>query len=198
VKAHTVTRPGRLRWLAFRVWGSPLARDVDRAEAVLIVGLLLIWLLTLPLIATVASVEWTSVDSRLETDRATDIAVDAVLSGNASPSALTREAVGRSAARAAWTGRDGRPASGAIRVDAGAHAGDHVTVWLDASGTVVAQPMGSSTAVALTVLAAGGAWLALGLALAGTWWAIRRRLDRHRWNGWEQEWSSFAPGRNTS
>ena len=57
VNAHQVIRPRRGRWFALRVWGNPLARGVDRAEAILIVGLFMIWLLTLPLIATVASVE---------------------------------------------------------------------------------------------------------------------------------------------
>ena len=198
VNAHQVTRPRRRRWFALRVWGNPLARGVDRAEAIFIVGLLMIWLLTLPLIATVASVEWTSIDSRLAADRVTDIAVDAVLTGDASPILVTREAIGATTASAYWTGRDGQPTSGVVHVAAGARSGEHITVWLDATGKVVAQPMSSVAAAGLTALAAGIAWLGLGLTMIGIWWAVRRRFDRLRWIEWEREWKAFTSGRTSS
>ena len=198
VNAHQAIRPGRGRWFALRVWGNPLARGVDRAEAILIVGLFMIWLLTLPLIATVASVEWSSIDNRLAADRVTDIGVDAVLTGDASPIVVTREAMGASAASADWTGRDGQPTSGVVHVAAGARSGEHITVWLDATGKVVTQPMSSVTAAVLTALAAGIAWLGLGLTMIGIWWAVRRRFDRFRWIEWEREWKAFTPGRTSS
>jgi len=194
----TAGAPARHGPLPLRVWGNPLARGVDRAEAVLIIGLWLTWLLTLPLLATAATVHWTSISTQLTSDRVSYTAVDAVLTEDASPTILADDVFpAGTVAQATWTGLDGRPGSGVIPVEPVARDGDHVTAWLDASG-FVAHPLSSVTAAVLTMLATCGAWLALGLALAGVWWAVRRRFDRQRWDEWERDWSSFDQGRKSA
>jgi len=190
---------GRRRPFAVRVWGNPLARAADQAEAVLILGLVVVWLLSLPLIATMASVEWTRVETRLAADRITDLPRDALLTEDAAPPVASHDAVQvNSTAAATWAGRDSRPTSGQIQVPPAAQAGDHIAIWIDATGAVVARPMNTSTAAALTVMAAIGVWVGLGLVLSGIWWIARRRLDRHRWDQWERDWTAFEPGRNAS
>ena len=52
-------QPARRRrpvWI--QVWRNPLARGVDRAEAAVVLILLTLWLVALPIVATVGSVSW--------------------------------------------------------------------------------------------------------------------------------------------
>lgn len=197
MSTHPTTAHGHGRPLVVRVWGNPLARGVDRAEAALVLGLIVVWLFSLPLIATMASVEWTRVDARLTTDRIDDLPRQALLTDDAAPPVMAHDAVqSSSTAPATWTDRDGRPTGGQIQVPVSARAGDQVTIWLNSTGAVVARPMSASTAAALTVMAAVGVWVGLGMVLTGIWWIARRRLDRRRWDQWERAWSTFEPGRN--
>ncbi len=190
-------RPANRKPLALRVWRNPLARGADRAEVLLSVGLIIIWLLTLPLFATVGSAVWTTVQSRVVADQRDDVAVDAVVRSDASLAGDTATpSVAQPKAPATWLGRNGLPADGLVTVQAGARAGDHVTVWLDADGSVVNRPMSTQTAAGLLVAAAAGAWLVLGLLFLGLWRVTRHTLDQRRWRLWSQEWESFDAGRN--
>ncbi|ACV78382.1 Rv1733c family protein [Nakamurella multipartita] len=186
------------RWpLALRVWGNPVARGADRAEALLIIGLTLIWLLSVPVIATVASAEWTSVDARVAADQSADVAVVAVLQADAPP--LTAgdahaPSLTSPTAPAIWLGRDGQSAHGMVTVPAGARAGQRVTIWLDPAGAVVDRPMTTQVAAGLVVLAALGGWVGLGVVFAGVWWTARVVLNRHRAQLWEQGWTNLEAG----
>jgi hypothetical protein len=185
----------RRRPLILRVWGNPLARGVDRAEAGIVFALIVVWLLTLPLIATTGSVVWTRVDAQLAAQRAADVPVDAVISGPATMSTAGYEGTAIDlTAPAVWIGRDGRPGGGQISVPVYPQVGEHVTVWLDPAGVVVTEPTANVTAAALTVLTAAVTWGLLGVMLAGVWWILRRRLDRTRWEIWDLEWATFTDG----
>lgn len=182
---------------AVRVWGNPLARSTDRAEAVLLMGLAVIWLLSLPLVATMASAEWKSVESRVLAEQDRDVAVDAVLQADVSPAAIDPRAPSmvQSAVAATWVGRDGQPTEGTVPVNAGARAGDHVTIWLDGTGSVVDRPMTTRTAAGILVAATVATWLALGLTFAVVWRGSRWLFDRRRSQSWADEWASFDAGR---
>lgn len=183
------------RPLILRVWGNPLARGVDRAEAGIVLALIVVWLLTLPLIATIGSVVWTRIDAHLAAQRVADVPVDAVISGPATMSTAGYEGTAIDlTAPAVWIGRDGRPGGGRIDVPVYPQVGEHVTVWLDPAGGVVTEPTGNVTAAALTVLAAAVTWGLLGVMLAGAWCIARRRLDRTRWKIWDLEWAEFTDG----
>jgi len=176
-----------------------LARSTDRAETVLLVGLMVIWLVSVPLLATVASAAWPTVESRVLAEQGRDVAVDAVLQSD-TPSVTMdprSPAMVQPTAVASWLGRDGRLAQGTVTVGAGARAGDHLTVWLDAGGTVVDRPMTTQTAAGLLAAGTAGAWLVLGLTIAGVGRAIRWLFDRRRSRSWAQEWASFGAGRPT-
>lgn len=192
MNANDPRSKGHHRPLVLRVWRNPLARGVDRAEAVLVVGLAVVWALSLPLIATIASVEWSGIDARLAADRNSVVATEAVVTGDAALTVTAHEAVSlHVVAHATWIGRDGRPADGLVRVPAGVASGDRVTIWLDRQGNVVAEPMTSAGAATLMVMGTVGAWVGLGLGLAAVWWVIRRRFDRIRWSQWESDWAAF-------
>ena len=189
-------RPTHRAPLFLRIWGSPLARGSDRAEAVLAAGLVLLWLLSIPFIATIASAEWPGVQARVADVEQSETAVVATLDSDADLATVDAHSYSmvQPMASATWTGRDGRPASGSIVVRIGARAGDQQTIWLDEQGHVVDPPMTTRTAAGLLVLVAAGAWLALGVLFL----AIRRTagwsLDRRRDRSWEDEWASFDAG----
>ncbi|WP_420119881.1 hypothetical protein [Nakamurella sp.] len=193
-------RPAHRAPLFLRIWGSPLARGSDRAEAVLVAGLVVVWLLTIPFIATIASAEWPGVQARVVGVQQAQTAVGATLVTDADLATVDAHSysVVQPMASATWTGRDGRPAGGSIVVRIGARAGDQQTIWLDEQGRVADPPMSTRTAAGLLVLVAAGAWLMLGILFL----AIRRTagwsLDRRRHRSWEDEWARFDAGSRSS
>ncbi len=185
--------------LMIRVWGNPLARGSYRAEAVLAIGLAIAWLLSAPLIATIASAQWPGVESAVAGVQHSVTSADAVLLSDADvviadPHTSYSSSALQPKATATWLGRDGRPITESIVVRAGARTGDHQTIWQDGQGTVVDPPMTTQTAAGILVLAAAGAWLFLGMLFV----AVRRTagwgLDRRRRQMWEDEWASFDAG----
>lgn len=184
------------RPLALRVWGNPLARGSDRAEALLAVGLVIVWLLSIPLAATIASALWPSVEARVVAVQHDVASTDAVLLSDADVILSDAHAtpVVQPRATATWLGPDGRPVTESIVVAVGARAGDHQTIWLDAQGTVVDPPMSTQTAAALLVLAAAAGSLTLGAMFFAFRRVVGWHFDRRRWQRWEDEWASFDAG----
>ena len=81
-------RPSHLAPLSLRIWGNPLARGSYRAEAVLTAGLVILWLLSVPLIATIASAEWPVVQQRVVGVQNSQTAVVATLTSDADLAAV--------------------------------------------------------------------------------------------------------------
>lgn len=194
------SRPTRRAPLFLRIWGNPLARGSDRAEAVLAAGLVVIWLLSIPFVATIASAEWPGVAATVAGVQQTRTPVVATLASDADLATVDARSysVVQPVATATWTGRDGQPASGSIVVRIGAQAGDRQTIWLDAQGGVVDPPMSTQTAAGLLVLVAAGVWVTLGLVLLAVRRSVGWSLDRHRSRWWEDEWASFDAGSRSS
>lgn len=184
----------RRRPLALRVWRNPLARRIDRTEATVTWTLVAVFLLSLPILATIASVQWGNLSAEAAAEESAATAVDAVLTSDATyPVSAYRSSPGDVTAQATWTGRNGLVGGGEIDVMPGARTGDHVVVWLDQAGDRVAAPMTTTDAAIEAALIGVSGWVGLGLLLAGVWWVVRRRLDRHRWRAWAQEWECAGP-----
>ncbi len=189
---------GRSRLFALRAWRSPLARDVDRAEAMLTWSVLVLWMLSLPLLAVIGSVYSADLRDRVVDEQRSSVQVDAVLVKDAGFVLTTAGSAGLGVtAEATWVGRDGEAATGSIEVAPGARAGDHVTIWLDRTGQVVPMPMKASEVGVQAVLMVVFGWISFGLLLAAAWWLVRLRLDRQRWRAWAQEWETAGPGDNS-
>jgi hypothetical protein len=174
---------------------NPLRRACDRAESAIAAVLLAGFLIGAPLIA-VACGQWATGAARQaeRAERATRHPVTAVLlastanpAGNAYSGSLLVQA------RARWTGPDGIIRTGKIAALPGERAGSRLTIWVDASGRPVGQPLqGSDIAAQHTIAALLGPVL-LGLVLLGGWALTRRILDRRRMAAWEADWQITGP-----
>jgi hypothetical protein len=174
-----------------------LARGVDRVEAVVVLVLTAIWLVALPIAATMASLSWADAAARASEQQQSLTAAEAVVEqGVPLPIGAADAAPVWITAPVSWTGPGGHPGTGTVEVPATAAAGDHVTVWLDGAGRLVPAPPSPEALAGTTILIGAGGWLLIGLSLLVLGRLIRRRLDRRRLSAWGQEWAQVEPGRH--
>lgn len=185
-------RPARLSW-TIQSKGNPLRRPVDRKEARLILGLLVIFLIAAPLVAVLgAHLSYAASLRDMHAQRSWR-EVTATLVANAAGSSATAGSAWTPVAEARWTAPDGHARHGILAVDGAARAGQHVTIWVDGNGQPVMSPMPKIGAVlsAVTIGLSAPAFLALLLMLAG--WMVRLALNRRRLEDWEKEWNAVEP-----
>jgi hypothetical protein len=184
-------RPARLSW-TLQGQGNPLRRPVDRKEARLIAGLLVIFLLASPLVAVLGAHLSYAASLRAMHAQRSWREVTATLVENATDSSATSGAWAP-VAEARWTAPDGRTRHGILAVDGSARAGQHITVWVDGTGQPTLSPMPKISALlsAVTVGLSAPVFLALLLILAG--WLVRLALNRRRLADWETEWNTVEP-----
>jgi hypothetical protein len=191
MKPSVDRRPGRF---ALRVWGNPMARGVDRAEAALTWILVTIWLLASPIVAVIGSVQWADLQARADAQQHSKVSVEAVLVTDAVYQLTTSRSFPTGVtAEATWVGPSGLEVTGSVTPLPRARAGDRVTIWLDPDGAVVAAPLSDTDAAVQAMLIAAGGWTGFGLLLGATWWIVRRRFDQRRWQAWAQEWERVGP-----
>ncbi|HEY7815894.1 MAG TPA: hypothetical protein VIC62_21800 [Nakamurella sp.] len=184
-------RPGPL---ALRVWGNPLARGVDRAEAALTWILMASWLMALPILAVIGSVQWADLQARADAQARSLVSVEAVLVTDAGYELTNYRSIPTGVtAEATWVGRSGLDVTGPVTPAPGARAGEHLTIWLDPDGAIVAAPMSATDAAVQAVIIVTFGWTVLALLLGTAWWVVRRRFDRRRWQAWAQEWERVEP-----
>lgn len=194
----TQPRPARRRRpFSLRVWRNPLARGIDRAEAAVVLILIAVWLVTLPVVASVASVSWANASAEAAQQQRSLTAVQAIVEQNVQAPIGAGDAMPVwVAAPVSWTGSDGQLATGVVDLPATAAVGDHVTVWLDSAGRAVSPPPSSDVLAGITMLLGAGSWILIGVLLLLAGWLVRRRLDRRRLRAWGQEWAQVEPGRH--
>ena len=174
---------------------NPLRRRSDVVEAwVILAG----WLLALVggLLGGLAAAD--AIERSADRQRAERRTVSAVLVEDAKGKVPARPAGDpRVWATVRWTAPDGSIRTGEARVSATSPAGNRVTVWIDKSGHLTAEPLtdgqARSHAVAGGVLVATGVG---GIALAAVSVA-RFHLSRRRMEQWAAEWERIDtwPGR---
>jgi hypothetical protein len=93
-----------------------------------------------------------------------------------------------------WKAPDGRAVTGEAMVPAGAEAGSHAPVWIDASGQYTGGPPLSRDAALLRVVAETATVpVMLALVLVAAWGVAQARLDRRRLADWETDWAATGP-----
>ena len=178
--------PGRQR--------NPLRRHVDRLEAAMNAGLIVAFLITAPVLPTVA-VHWT---------RAAGIRQQlAEMSWRQVPATVARGAPGQQDGPAGpdgtvwrparWTAPDGQPRSGWIPVSPQAAVGSSARVWVNHSGSLTGQPLQRAQLQRRIVMAGVLTAVMLGLVLCLAGGAGRFLFNRRRLADWDKAWRVVGP-----
>ena len=166
---------------------NPLRRTTDRAQAIIVGLLLMVFVAAAPLAAILAS-SWTSGPRPVAQQTRYHVAA-VMLRGAPRPIAYGYGAVDL-LARAEWATPAGPLRTGEIPVAAGEKAGQRVMIWIDAAGRLAGPPFRSAPDQPLASIAAvllvGAAVVCAGKA--GCW-----LLDRRRLAAWDAAWRATEP-----
>jgi hypothetical protein len=132
-------------------------------------------------------------DDRSAQQRLERHSTQAMLTQDATEFPDTNSSSTKVAAPARWTAPDGTVRTGDVKVAIGSSRGTRVTVWTDARGSIVAEPLPATTAHvqadatggAIAVAICGGALLGCGIT--------SKLLDRRRTAQWATEWAEVGP-----
>ena len=192
---HAGTRLARcVRWLGFD--RNPLRRRTDRIEAVTRLATLILLLVAVPIAVIAVGQQADHVAlRRAHAQQAAEHEVAAVLLQRAPASGVPDPYVSiqMTYVLARWQPPGRSPRSGQVLAPAGTPAGSSVTVWIDASGTVVLPPPDHRDIAGDVTIAGMVTLLAASLLVLGSNALARRALDRRRLRAWDAEWRATGP-----
>jgi hypothetical protein len=175
-----------------RIDRNPLRRASDRAETVILAGLLAAFLAGGPFAALAGGGLARDLAVHVQqTQLATERQVTAVTTEGATSSRGLGISYAEVTAR--WTAPDGRPASDVIPVALGTAAGTKEPVWVTMDGKLAAPPMLESQISNLEMLGQMGTVALLALVLLVAWQLARHELNRHRYAAWDADWQAIDP-----
>jgi hypothetical protein len=184
--------------LARRLWMSNnrLRRRMDRIEAWITAGLLVVFLVGAPL-SWFAAGRWAEQGVVREQHAQQSWRQVAAVLLEAAPAEPQFEfglpwnpAV---LVLAHWMGPDGKDQIGQIPVKAGSWAGRTVQVWVDTLGRPTGPPLPASVLAERVTSAKTLAPATLALLLLGLGWLVRRVMNRRRLAAWEADWALTGP-----
>ncbi len=171
---------------------NPLRRRIDRVEAAMVTGLIAVFLITAPVLATAAG-HWIGSAGIREQD--------AEVGWRLVPATVQGSARGQIPAgpadevwmSARWTAPDGQARRGWIPVSLGGAAGGRTRVWVTRSGSLTGPPLRHSQVEAHIAIAEWVTVLVLGLLLCLAGDAARVLLARRRLADWNRAWREVEP-----
>jgi hypothetical protein len=173
---------------------NPLRRRLDRVEAFIFGGLVVVAAAGAPVTATVASDRVHADGARAaQVQQETRHQVQAVLLASPRTTISGYTVNGMSPALAQWTAPGGMLRTGQIPVPADSAKGTYLTVWTDQAGNVTGPPMTAAqvatqgTLMALVTVAA----IVAACLLAAV--ATRIVVNRRRMTAWTADWAVTAP-----
>ena len=172
---------------------SPLRRRIDRAEAIVVTGLILVFSVAVPVLGVMvggwihsagvgrqrAESAWHQIPGTVLTSRG----------ARADPPGPR----GTVDMLAAWAAPDGQPRRGWVPVSPLATAGSRVQIWVDRSGSLTGLPLQDAQVQGQEVI--GGAATVCGLAIVGCTavGTARYLLHRRRLADWDRAWLAVEP-----
>jgi hypothetical protein len=173
---------------------NPLRRRIDRVEAGMVAGLIMVFLVTAPVLVAVAG-HWTrAAGIRQQRAEAAWRQVPATVQPSAP--AQRDDSLGMADTvwkPARWTAPDGQPRSGRIPVSPGAAAGSRVRVWVNRSGSPTGRPLQRAQLQGRIAVAGVLTATVLGLVLCLAGIAGRFLLSRRRLADWDKAWRAVGP-----
>ncbi len=183
---------GRLQRRLREFWPdrNPLRRRWDRAETLILGGLVAAFIIGGSLAALVAGrVAYASAVHARQAELATVHQVSAVLLTAATPAPAGLDTT----AKARWSAPDGSRHTGQVFPPPGSPAGTTVKVWVDAAGWQTTPPLEAAQVQGQEVLASVLAVMALAAVLWGAGLAVHVAADRRRMAAWDEEWRATGP-----
>ncbi|WP_067489580.1 Rv1733c family protein [Actinomadura hibisca] len=185
-------RRGRLRRRTLRrrlgLERSVLRRRIDRAQRLVALGLLLLFLLSAPPVGL-----WTwhvAYDSGTRAER-----IERITRHQVTATVTAADGFGSAGDRyvhetvqVAWPGPDGKPRSGSLPAWKDAKVGAKTRIWADRDGRLSVRPRPHSRTVTDAAYAGGAAAVAAGLPLLLAYLLLRHRCDRRRDAMWDAAW----------
>lgn len=184
------------RWL--RGWwpdSNPLRRPCDRAQTVIVAGLLITFLVLAPALAIFsARLAYGAALGYQRAQLSTRHLVPAVLLKNApSASYSGYGTLQLPEVRASWTAPGGQHRGGIVAAPGNARAGTKVMIWVDDAGALTEPPLEHSQVVGQGTLAALLAPAALGMLLLFAGSAATHVINRRRLAAWDEDWRATGP-----
>ncbi|WP_157172261.1 Rv1733c family protein [Nocardia pneumoniae] len=163
---------------------NPLRRREDRLQTGLAAVLVLVFLIVVPVLAvtvggTIYRVETAAVQA--ETVRLHQVDATVIEVGKAPLYAPVVPA------RVSWKDAEGVTHTADYQSTTVVEPGSTVSIWLNEGGVIV-EPPSSTQAASKAVLLTAGALCGVSAVLGGSYWLVRRGLDRRRLRRWESEW----------
>jgi hypothetical protein len=172
---------------------GPLKRRSDRVELASRLLCALVVVLALPVALLMGTVVGADTAAQARAQAAGRTEVTAVLLGDAPDAERGESATLSVATPASWPAPDGSIREGTVRALRTAAAGDPVAIWVDAAGTPVTRPLGTSDVVLAALFTGLVTLLVLVGAAFGGHLTVCRLLWRRRSRRWEQEWRAVEP-----
>jgi hypothetical protein len=192
MKRHATPLAGRLRRWLREFWpdDNPLRRRWDRAESLILGGLVTAFIIGGALAALVTGhLAYASAQHARQTEIATVHQVPAVLltAASAAPAGLD------ATAKASWNAPGGARHTGQVYPPAGSPAGATVKVWVNAAGWQATPPLQPGQVQGQGVLASVLAVMALAAVLWAAGLAVHVAADRRRMAAWDSDWRATGP-----
>ena len=171
---------------------NPLRRRIDRVEAAMVAGLIAMFLISAPLLASAAGHWVGSAGVREQHAEVGWRLVPATVQGGAQRD-NSAEPAGTVWMLARWTAPDGQACRGWIPVSPGDTAGSIARVWVTRAGSPARPPLRHSQVQAHIAIAGWGTALGLGLLFCLAGGAGRALLARRRLAYWNRAWRVVGP-----
>ena len=186
-------RTSALAMIVRGLWPSrnPLRRATDKAETLLVAGLIAAFLVGAPAAAIGASHWATAAGQRAE--QVTRYKVEAALLQDTPGPYYTLYGPVDMPALAMWTAPDGSTRAGLIKATEGGHAGAKVAIWTNESGKPIGPPPRRGQVSTQEALAAASAFVLTGLVLLVAGMVALGAVHRRRLAAWDTAWQVIGP-----
>jgi hypothetical protein len=186
------------RWIRRFVLGrrldrNPLRRASDRAETLVLAGLVTALLAGAPFAALAGGGFAHDLAQHMQQSQQAARTQVTAVTLEAAPASVKETGFAPPVARARWAAPDGRAVTGEVPVTLGTPAGAKVPVWTTVSGELTAAPLQDTQIASLVTLGQGVSALTLAVVVALAWSLARQSLDRRRYAAWDADWQAADP-----
>lgn len=175
-------------WMRCLVARNPLVRGSDRVEAVAVLVVVLVSLLSVPVVGAVGTATNDSLTRHYAMARATRHEVTATVTEDSLLAPLSYERPFLTPVR--WT-YDGAERTGKIRTHR-MKSGEATSIWVDADGELTSPPLPDEAAATEAVMTGFGLWIAAVGVSSAAFTALRLRLNRSRAAAWDRALEDLA------